>query len=113
MDKIEKYSQYIIEFLEEEATYKIANLAETVNTQVVADTQRHHYQLLRVGWNKREFVFYCVYHFDIRNGKIWIQQNNTEVMVADKLMEKGVMKSDIVLGFVSEFFRASSGFAVA
>ena len=34
-------------------------------------------------------------------------------MIADELMEKGVPKSDIVLGFVPEKVRGSEGFAVA
>ena len=34
-----------------------------------------------------------------KNEKIWIQQNNTECLVADYFTDRGVPKSDIVLGF--------------
>lgn len=112
MDKVKQYEQYILQFLEEQANEKVANL-ENVETQIIADSIRHHYQLLRIGWINGEFVYYCVFHFDIKDGKVWIQQNNTELLVADILMEKGVKKSDIVLGFISPYLRKESGFAAA
>jgi hypothetical protein len=40
-------------------------------------------------------------HFDIQDGKIWIQYNGTEDSVAERLVEMGVPTSDIVLGFHS------------
>ena len=40
---------------------------------------------------------------DIKDEKIWIQQNLTEDLVATELVEKGVPKHDIVLGFQSAF----------
>lgn len=53
------------------------------------------------------------FHFDIVDEKIWIQQNNTEAMIADELVERGVPATDIVLGFVVPDARQFSGFAVA
>jgi hypothetical protein len=46
-------------------------------------------------------------------GKIWIQCNNTEREIVDELMEKGVERQDIVLGFIPPYARIHSGFAVA
>ena len=112
MDKVKQYEQYILQFLEEQANEKVVNI-ENVETQVIVDTIHHHYQLLRIGWSNNEFVYYCVFHFDIKDGKVWIQQNNTELLIADILIEKGVKKSDIVLGFIPPYFREESGFAAA
>ena len=50
---------------------------------------------------------------DIINEKIWIQQNNTEAKIVDELLERGVLREDIVLGFQHPQTRAISGFAVA
>lgn len=44
-------------------------------------------------------MFGPVMHFDIQNGKIWIQYNGTEESVAERLVELGVPPSDIVIGF--------------
>ena len=31
---------------------------------------------------------------------MWIHENNTEALIADELIEKGVASEDIILGFV-------------
>ena len=68
---------------------------------------------MRVGWENRKFHHYCLFHFDVIDGKIWIQANNTEEMVGDELMKRGVRQSDIVLGFQPEYAREHTGFAAA
>ncbi len=50
-------------------------------------------------------------HIDIINGKIWIQCDFTEEGVANELVELGVPKTDIVLGFRSPHMRQFTGFA--
>lgn len=112
MDKIKKYEQAILSFLQEYAKEGLAN-AESIETQLIADAERHHYQLMRIGWLNKEFIHHCIFHFDIKNSKVWIQQNNTELQVADELMKLGVPASDIVLGFQPESVRPHTGFAVA
>ena len=54
----------------------------------------------------------CLVHIDIINDKIWIQRDFTEEGVASELVELGVPKTDIVLGFKSPFVREFTGFAV-
>jgi hypothetical protein len=51
-------------------------------------------------------------HLDIKNGKIWIQQNTTEVDIAAELLEMGVPKQDIVIGFHTPKMRQLTSFAV-
>ena len=51
-------------------------------------------------------------HFDIKNGKIWVQYNGTEEHVGETLMQLGVPASDIVLGFRSVFKRQFTGYGV-
>jgi hypothetical protein len=112
MDKVARHAQAIRSLLEEYAAIK-KSVTPDVRTEVVMDSERHHYQLLSIGWHKQRFNYVVAFHFDIIGEKIWIQQNNTDVMVADELMERGVAQSDIVLGFVSPKARAFSEFAVA
>jgi len=54
-----------------------------------------------------------VIHLDIINGKIWIQHDSTDWPVADALLEAGVPKEDIVLGFHPAEVRQYTDFAVA
>ncbi|MCO6489857.1 MAG: XisI protein [Phaeodactylibacter sp.] len=112
MDKVEKYQEAIIDFLEEKARLRPVNL-KNVENQIIIDKENRHYQLLSIGWDDNKFNFHAVFHFDIRDGKVWIQRNDTEVMVADELIERGVAREDIVLGFQPPYARPYTGFATA
>ncbi|MCC6724952.1 MAG: XisI protein [Saprospiraceae bacterium] len=54
-----------------------------------------------------------VMHFDIKDEKVWFQRNITEHEAVDVLMERGVVKEDLVLGFRPVYARGYAGFAVA
>jgi hypothetical protein len=110
MDKIEKYRQLIKEILREHA--QISTTTDTVKAQLIFDHEHDYYQLNYIGWQGDKRVFGPVMHFDIENGKIWIQYNGTEESVAEKLVQMGVPNSDIVLGFHSAFKRQFTPYAV-
>jgi hypothetical protein len=112
MDKTIKYEQIIIDFLRNYAAVPYANKPEVEN-QLVIDRESHHYQLLAIGWHGDRFIYHPVFHFDIRDGKIWVQQNNTEETIAEHLLENGVPPTDIVAGFYPPSLRVHTGFAVA
>ena len=112
MDKITEYIQIIKDILREYGSIS-SSLSPAIKREVIIDDQHYHYQLLSVGWHNHKFTDFVSFHFDIIDGKIWIQQNNTEALIADELIERGVEKTDIVLGFVPEEARAYSGFAVS
>jgi hypothetical protein len=84
-----------------------------IQTCLISDKQRHHYQVLRMGWaDKDTFVLSIALHFQIKNdGKIWILANATEDDVEDMLLTQGVKKTDIVLGLFPEHLRPYTGFA--
>ena len=64
-----------------------------------------------MGWNKLQRVRGCVLHIDIKDDKIWIQHDGTEVGVANELIELDVPKHDIVLAFHPPYKRPYTGFA--
>jgi len=78
---------------------------------VVFDTERDHYQLIHVGWNKDTRIYGCVLHIDLKNGKAWIQHNGTEMEIADELVKMGIPAEDIVIGFHSPYKRKFTKFA--
>ncbi|HYX16007.1 MAG TPA: XisI protein [Nostoc sp.] len=110
MDKIKYYRQLIKQILTEHT--QIINNTDTVNSELIIDSENDHYQLAYVGWQGDKRVFGPVMHFDIQNGKIWIQYNGTEESVAERLVELGVPPSDIVIGFHSPFKRQFTSYAV-
>jgi len=108
---LEHYRQYIRQLLSERAQ-RASNQqnAQEYEVQTVFDTEQDHYQLLHMGWrgNKREFG--CILYLDIKDGKIWIQHDGTEVGIANQLVELGVPKQDIVLAFHELEVRQFTGF---
>lgn len=85
---------------------------EAIETYEVVDRENDHYQLMSDGWSAGHRYYGCILHFDIRNGKVWIQHNGTEHNIADELMELGVERTDIVLGFRAPEIREYTEFAV-
>ena len=81
--------------------------------QLIFDTERDHYQVVHIGWIDQKRVYGCIIHVDIINGKIWIQRDFTEEGIASQLIELGVPKTDIVLGFRSPYVRQFTEFAVS
>jgi hypothetical protein len=110
MDNLEHYRHFVKQILTEHA--QISATTDTVKAELIFDTEHDHYQLAYVGWQGDKRVFGPVMHFDIQEGKIWIQYNGTEESVAERLVEMGVPPSDIVIGFHSSFKRQFTGYAV-
>jgi hypothetical protein len=52
------------------------------------------------------------YSIDIKDNKIWIQRNNTEINLAESLVKRGIDKNNIVIGLHSPFMRQFSGYAI-
>lgn len=112
MDKITQYEQAICEILGEYAQLKRTGRPK-IKSHFIVDKEHKHYQVLTVGWHQGKYIYTVAFHLSIDQDKVWIHQNNTELLIADALCEKGVPKFDIVLGFISEQARSHTGFAVA
>ncbi|MBD2777852.1 XisI protein [Iningainema tapete] len=111
MDKLEKYRQCIQTLLSNYVAIPISN--GEIESQTVFDLQQDHYQVMNVGWDGNRRVHGCVLHLDIKDGKIWVQQNTTELRIAHELAAMSIPKEDIVLGFQAPYVREYTGFGVA
>ena len=110
MARVENYQTYIEEIVKRYGSYKPAY--GDVEVQTIFDRENHHYQLVTVGWNKDQRIRGCVLHIDIKDEKIWIQHDGTEVGIANELVALGVPKEDIILAFHAPYKRQYTGFAV-
>ena len=104
------YSQIIQTLIKEQASL---HKSGDVRVEKIFDTKHHHYLLVQVGWAKNHWVYGSIFHLDIIDNKIYIQQNNTEQSVAERLVELGVDKENIVIGFHSPFKRQFTDYAVS
>lgn len=111
MDKITKYRDCVIKLLTSYASDDVSD--NEVEVQLILDTQRDHYQWMNVGWQELNRIYRCVMHFDIKDGKIWLQQNLTDLNPAEELVEMGIPREDIVLGLQAPYKRQYTDYGVA
>jgi hypothetical protein len=111
---VNEYRRYIQELLLERSQRSAQASTQTnVEKQVIFDLERDHYQLVNVGWKLNGDRNYgCVLHLDIKDGKIWIQHDGTEEGIANALVNKGVPKQDIILGFQPPSMRKYTEFGL-
>ncbi|HEY9704632.1 MAG TPA: XisI protein [Allocoleopsis sp.] len=109
MEKLEKYRQIVRDLLTDHA---ITNDPD-IECQIICDTEHDHYQLLDLGWQGLNRIYACYMHLDIKDGKIWIQNNMTEVDLGQELIAKGVPPSDIILGLHPPYKRAYTNYGAA
>ena len=113
-EKIVIYQKKLTDYLESLATEYNNSLGTQLEYQAIADTVRGHFQLLKLGWHERRYYHIVLLHFDVKpTGKVWIQLNDTEILIADELVKCGIPASDIVLGFKPEYMRPHTGYAAA
>jgi hypothetical protein len=111
MDSVEAYRQIIEKVLREYASVPYAY--GDIRTKVVLDRLNDHYLLVNVGWRDDRRIHGSIVHIDIIDGKVWIQRDGTEHGIANDLVEAGMPKDEIVLGFHLPEIRQHTGFAVA
>jgi len=84
MDRLAKYRQIVRTFLMEYSKTKPIN--DDLEIQVLFDTEHDHYQIVELGWDGHNRIYSCPIHLDIRDGKVWIQRNQTDELIAEELV---------------------------
>ncbi|PSB00347.1 XisI protein [Merismopedia glauca] len=112
MDTRLKYQDIIKNILQQHSDYR-ATLADGYQSQVLFDDERGQYIILDIGWNGDRYLHATPIHLSLIGNKIWIQCDDTEEGIATDLIEAGVPKTDIVLGFRHPKVRQYTGFALA
>jgi XisI protein len=98
MDKLNLYKKIVREVIEEIAA--MIPVRTEAESQMIFDEPRGHFLLCDVGWEKDRWMYASFVHIDVNpNGKVWLQHDGTDLKIALMLVEKGIPKSDIVLGF--------------
>ena len=108
---LNNYRTIIKEILKQYASYQPSY--GDIEVQTLFDSENDHYQVIAVGWDGKQRIYGCSLHLDLKDGKIWIQVNNTELDIAQELVNRGISKQDIVIGFHTTYLRQFSGYALA
>jgi hypothetical protein len=111
MDRLDAYREIIRKVLKPYANITYANV--NVKNHQIFDPETDQYLILSEGWEKQQHLHSCLIHIEIINDKVWIQLDNTEDGIAEELIQAGIPKHEIVLGFHEPEIRPLTGFAVA
>ena len=110
MERIEKYREIIMRVLREWTEVPPA-YGEMID-EIIVDREADRYLWMTRGYQqKHKRIHACIVRIDIIDGKLWIQQDNTEGVTPD-LERYGVPKEHIVLGFHPSDIRPHTGYAV-
>jgi hypothetical protein len=85
-----------------------------VETLVVTDPEHGLYAVLRYGWQPGTGARVANTPFlaRIKDGKVWVEAENTDLELVDELVRAGVPKEDIVLAFHPPELRYEAGYGV-
>jgi hypothetical protein len=98
MDNLNQYRTLIQELLTAQTQHPYAY--DNIQFETVFDTQADRYLLMILGRDyENRRVHGCLIHVDIIDNQLWIQRDGTEHGVATDLIEAGIPKESIVLGF--------------
>ncbi len=111
-NKVKKYQDILANLVREYAN-SWKDPVGNIEAQAVCDFEGNHFQLMSLGWRKGDYVCHIIFHFDIQDGKVWIQENRTDILIGEELVSRGIPKSDIVLGLQPPEVRAELEYAVA
>jgi XisI protein len=114
MDKVNHYKSIVRSILTDiAAMFPVEE--NGVENQIIIDDQHGHYLLFSVGWEGKQWYYASFAHIDVKpNGRVWLQHDGTDQRIGAQLMERGVLQSDIVIGFQPPYFRETmQGYAAA
>jgi hypothetical protein len=125
MDKLSYYRHTVQEIIKKYYDLSNSQLAtatetkisdgvpDTVGDRLIIDEQRDQYLLLRCGWDSKKRVQHIILYLQIQNGKIWIEEDSTDLAIVDEMLVAGIPKTDIILGFHHPSKRGLTEFAIA
>lgn len=117
MDNLEQYRNVIKKILTQyyEMTQPQTCVPKDseVSDRLAFDEIRDQYLWFRFGWDDKKLVQQIIIYLCIKNGKIWVEEDATNLCVVDDLLSAGISKNDIVLGFHHPSKRALTEFATA
>ena len=84
-----------------------------LDTVFLCDETNDLYMVYQIGWDRNKHISTPSIFIRIIEGKIWVEVNWTEIELGEELMELGVAKEDIRVGWVPPFMREPEESVVA
>ena len=113
MDRVAEHSETVRGVLERVAGWVRRVPKPGVETVLAEGTDHDFFLLKRLGWHAGARVDNTVALVRVKAGKVWVEEDWTDLTIADELVRAGVPKADIVLAFQPPELRHLTDFAVA
>jgi XisI protein len=110
MDNVEFYRQIVKQLLNEYAAF--FDFGGEIQSQTIFDLEQDRYMLISIGWMEGKRVHDCIMHVDIIDSQVWIQENNTDRLIAEELVAAGIPPKSIVLGLQPPELRPYTDYGV-
>ncbi|MEZ4888471.1 MAG: XisI protein [Chitinophagales bacterium] len=113
-DKVAKYRAIARNIITELGNRKGKRKYFDIEYHTIIDDDTGNYILLRSGWKETSRFYAVLIHIEVKeSGMVWLHEDRTDYIIADMLLETGISKSEIVLGFHPPIVRPETGYAVA
>ena len=97
MDRLKPYDRTVQELVEQYAAEWKPH--DGTSLEAVTDPEHGHYQIVRSDWKEGRFIHACLVHFTVRDQKVQLLRNDTDVEWDRELINRGIAPEDIVLAF--------------
>lgn len=112
MDRVNQYAETAKQVLSE-LYQRYAHSSQDVQHHLVLDEERHQYLLITDGWLDDRRFYGIAIHLEVRSdGKLWVHDDNTDLVIVDDLLARGIPKQDMVLGWHAPSMREDTEFAI-
>ncbi len=111
MDILIKQRQALTQTIQKHAQRQPSH--DDIHTVAICDPKIDNYLLIDLGWGKMGRIHDVAIHAQIIEEKIWIEIDGTENGITQQLLDLGIPKQQIVLGFLRPKRRALTEFAIA
>ncbi|MBW4478579.1 MAG: XisI protein [Tolypothrix brevis GSE-NOS-MK-07-07A] len=126
-EKLEQYRSIIKKILTEYYQMTAAQSNKSTETEarespqesldsdyrIAFDDEHSQYLWFRFGWKEKQRIQHIIMYLCIKNSKVWVEEDATDLCVVDDLLAAGIPQTDIVLGFHHPSKRELTEFAIA
>jgi hypothetical protein len=113
MGNVTTYAAIVREILSRVAEHLKKIPKPGIETLLIEDPSQGIFSLNRVGWHAGNRLNNTVIFARVRDSKVWIEEDNTDLSFADELHRAGISVEDIVFAFQPPERRHLTEFSVA
>ncbi len=110
MDKVKQYRKMVRGMLSEIA-HRFRSNSDWEILEIY-DEEHGQYLLYTDGWKNESRDYGCFMHIEVKdNGIIWLRRDGTDLDIGQQILDQGVTKKEMVIGFHSPMMRSWTDFA--